>query len=91
MSKLYDFRFTVRKAEFGEHSVTIVYGLASKNTLHESCEQMSWADAKAHIEKLTAAQTRPCAGTLTMKYRDDRKPPGFDAFKTVYNKCEVTP
>lgn len=86
MAKTYDFRFILRKAIFSETDgvgfVTIPYG-SSADVYHESCAEMTYADAQRRLAELSAAELsaaepRPHRAFLTMKYRDDRVPPGFN-------------
>ncbi len=87
MAKLYDFCFVVRRATFfraesGNVMVTVPYG-SSSDVYHESAAQMTFAGAKAHLDALSAAEQRDHKAFLTMKYRDDRKPPGFGSGHSV--------
>ena len=81
MAKTYDFRFVLRKAIFSETDgvgfVTIPYG-ATADVYHESCAELTYADAKSRLAELSAAEPRPHRAFLSMKYRDDRVPPGFN-------------
>lgn len=81
MAKTYDFRFILRKAIFSETDgigfVTIPYG-SSADVYHESCAEMTYADAQRRLAELSAAEPKPHRAFLTMKYRDDRVPPGFN-------------
>lgn len=71
---LHDFRFIVRKATF---TGSLVSYSANGVVYAEECHQMSYADAKAHLVKLSAAEGRSHSAMLTLKYREDRKPRGF--------------
>lgn len=87
MAKLYDFRFTTRRATFfraesGNVMVTVPYG-SSSDVYHESCAQMTFADAKAKLDELSKAEPRDHKAFLTMQYRDDTKPRGFGAGYSV--------
>lgn len=81
MAKTYDFRFILRKAIFsktdGVGFVTIPYG-SSADVYHESCAEMTYADAQRRLAELSAAEPKPHRAFLTMKYREDRVPPGFN-------------
>jgi len=88
MSKLYDFRFTIRKAQFDVPGIVCVPYGDSGDVYHESCEQMTFADAKEHLRRLSKAQLLDHAAFLDMKYRDDRKPPGFAKHQTIYHEAE---
>lgn len=81
MAKTYDFRFIIRKAIFsktdGVEYVTIPYG-SSADVYHESCGELTYADAQKRLAELSAAEPKPHRAFLTMKYRDDRVPPGFN-------------
>lgn len=89
MAKTYDFRFVVRKAIFSETSgvefVTIPYG-ATADVYHESCGELTYADAQRRLAELSAAEPRSHRAFLTMKYRDDRVPPGFNKNKNWIDK-----
>lgn len=85
--KLYDFRFVVRHAEFTNGMVTVPFGRA---VYSETCAQMTLRDAKMELQRLSAAESRSHAASLTMKYRDDRKPAGFGAGITIYREKEST-
>ncbi|MGE8063834.1 hypothetical protein [Pseudomonas sp. NPDC089569] len=76
MAALYDFRFTVRRAEFNRGMVTTMYGKSS-DVFREECAQLSYADAKARLAALSAAEPRSHQASIAMQYRDDRCPPGF--------------
>jgi hypothetical protein len=84
MAALYDFRFTVRRAEFRGQMVTAMYGKTT-DVYREECAQLSYADAKARLAALSAAEPRSHQAALAMKYRDDRCPPGF---KKTTNKID---
>lgn len=76
MAKTYDFRIVVRRAQFARGLVTVPYG-SSADVYHESCHELSYADAQVKLAELSAAEPRPHRAFLSMKYRDDRCPPGF--------------
>ena len=78
---LYDFRFVVSHAEFAGGMVNVPFGCS---VYSETCAQMTLRAAKLELQRLSAAESRPHAASLTMKYRDDRKPAGFGAGITVY-------
>lgn len=87
MAKLYDFRFVTRRATFfrtesGNVMVTVPYG-SSSDVYHESCAQMTFADAKIKLGQLSEAEQRDHKAFLTMQYRDDRKPPGLGSGYTL--------
>ena len=87
MAKLYDFRLIVRTASFfrsetGVVMVTVPYG-GSDDVYHEECQQLTFADAKARLQTLSDAEQRDHKAFLTMKYRDDRKPPGLGSGYTL--------
>lgn len=84
MAALFDFRFTVRRAEFRGSMVTVMYG-KSTDVLHEESAQLTYAAAKVRLAELSAAEGRSHQATLSMKYREDRCPPGF---KKVTNKID---
>ncbi|MGF6281855.1 hypothetical protein ABH908_000112 [Pseudomonas frederiksbergensis] len=84
MAALYDFRFTVRRAEFNRGLVTVFYG-QSADLYREESAQLTYADAKARLAALSKAETRSHQATLAMKYRDERCPPGF---KKATNKID---
>lgn len=84
MAALYDFRFTVRRAEFNRSVVTVFYG-QSADVYREECAQLTYADAKVRLAALSAAEPRSHQAALAMKYRDDRCPPGF---KKATNKID---
>lgn len=88
--KLYDFRIIIRKAEFSNGFVSVPYG-ASEYVYFERCSQMTFADAQNALREASANESRPHVGYLTMKYRDDRKPPGYnDRSKTEIQFAGVT-
>lgn len=76
MATLYDFRFSVRRAEFQGSMVIALYGKSSDLIL-EDCAQLTYAAAKIRLAELSAAEPRSHQASLAMKYRDDRCPPGF--------------
>jgi len=76
MAALYDFRFSVRRAEFNGGMVTTMYGKTS-DVYREECARLSYADAKVRLAALSAAEPRSHQAALAMKYREDRCPPGF--------------
>lgn len=84
MAKTYDFRFVVRKAERGVRNgieyVTIPYG-GTADVYHESCAEMTYKDALHHLQNLSDGEPRTHRAFLSMKYRDDRVPPGFNKNK----------
>lgn len=73
---LFDFNFIVRKATFSGNLVTYS---ANGLVYTEECRQLSYADAKEHLAKLSAAESRSHSAMLRMKYREDRKPRGFSS------------
>ena len=84
MAKTYDFRFIVRRAERsvrnGVEYVTIPYG-GTADVYHESCAEMTYAEAKHYLQNLSDGEPRTHRAFLSMKYRDDRVPPGFNKDK----------
>ncbi|HDS0960564.1 TPA: hypothetical protein QDZ28_004319 [Pseudomonas putida] len=77
MAALHDFRFILRKASFKGNLVFPAAGSAS--ILIEECKLMTYADAQAHLAKLSsAAQSVSHSAMLSMKYRVDRKPRGWN-------------
>lgn len=89
MAKLYDFRFVVRYAIFDSPPgmVTVPYG-CSDDVYHEECGQWEYKDALAHLQALSDAEPRSHAAFLSMKYRDDRRPPGFGELQPIYRRRE---
>lgn len=86
MSKTYDFRIVIRKAEFSTGFVTIPYG-SSADVYHESCHELTYAEAQTKLTELSAAEPRPHRAFLSMKYRDDRCPPGFKKNANYVDRC----
>lgn len=84
MAALYDFRFTVRRAEFRGQMVTAMYAKTT-DVYREECAQLSYADAKVRLAALSASEPRSHQASLAMKYREDRCPPGF---KKATNKID---
>lgn len=84
MAALYDFRFTVRRAEFRGQMVTAMYGKTT-DVYREECARLSYADAKVRLAALSADEPRSHQAALAMKYRDNRCPPGF---KKTTNKID---
>ena len=89
--KTYDFRIVIRRAEFtdydGAEIVSIPYG-ASADVYTEQCIAGTLKDALSKRAELSAAERRPHAAFLTMKYRDERSPPGFkSASKALYRRA----
>lgn len=84
MAALYDFRFTVRRAEFRCNMVFAMFGKTT-DLFHEECAQLTYAAAKTRLAELSAAEPRSHQASLAMKYRDDRCPPGF---KKCTNKID---
>lgn len=84
MAALFDFRFTVRRAEFRGQMVTVMYGKTT-DVYREESAQLSYAEAKVHLAALSASEPRSHQAALAMKYREDRCPPGF---KKATNKID---
>lgn len=87
MANLYDFRFIIRHAQFfraesGNVMVSVPYGDSSR-VYHESCEHMTFKDAKAHLASLSEAEQRDHKAFMSMKYQGDRKPPGFGSGHSI--------
>lgn len=84
MAKTYDFRFIVRKAEKktlgGGEYMTVMFG-GTADVYHESCAEMTYAEAKHYLQNLSDGEPRTHRAILSMKYRDDRVPPGFNKNK----------
>lgn len=85
MAKLYDFRFVIRQAEFYPGGAAVHYG-GPATVFHESAEQLTFTDAQERMRQLSAGEARPHCVFISMKYRDDRKPAGFNDTKktTLY-------
>jgi hypothetical protein len=83
MAKTYDIRIVLRKAEFNAMtgSQSIVFG-DSRSVYAEQCVNMTLADALKERDRLSAAEPRGHAAYMSMKYREARKPPGFDKLST---------
>ncbi|MBM5458616.1 hypothetical protein H8F21_13685 [Pseudomonas sp. P66] len=76
MAALHDFRFNLRKVTFQGNLVIAAAGSAA--ILLEECKLMSYADAQAHLTKLSSAQTVSHSAVLSLKYRHDKKPRGWN-------------
>lgn len=83
MANLYDFRITIRRAEFDRGMVSIAYG-SSADVFIEENTQRTMKDAIARLGELSASEPRAHAAFLTMRYRDDRKAPGIGKIKPIY-------
>ena len=84
MTKLHDFRIVVRKAEFTGGLVSVPYGKAPDVFLELAIEA-TLADAIAQLQRFSGLEPRNHAASLSLKYRDDPKPRGFDkASTTIY-------
>lgn len=83
MPKLYDFRFIIRSAKFTTNIVTVGFG--SANTYHESYALLGFKEAQEHLKHLSAKEPRSHCASLSMKYRDERKPAGFSNLKDLFH------
>jgi hypothetical protein len=90
MATLYDFRFTIRKAEAEGPFFSVHYG-GSDTVYREECHQMTAADAKAHLAKISGEESRTHYASCGMKYSDQRKAPGLKTWGHIQAKREVKP
>lgn len=86
--KLYDFRMTLRRAEFSSDGLVSIHFGGSDTVYAEQFTQATFHDARAALAKLSEAETRPHVAMLGMKSGRDRKPPGFSdqRLTTIYRK-----
>jgi len=90
MTKLHDFRIMVRKAEFADKMVSVPYGCTEDVFLEQSIEA-TLPDAIAQLARLSGLEPRSHAASLSLKYRDDPKPRGFDkAARVIYFESAET-
>lgn len=82
--KLYDFRFTLRKVEFGAGYVTAHYGASA--VYLDVCERLTFEDAQARLQELSKQEPRSHTAKLRMKNSNDRKPLLFDLVVPIYHK-----
>ena len=88
MTKLYDFRIMIRKAEYANGLVSVPYGNA-QDVFLETCAWSTFVDALAQLAHLSGLELRSHSAFLSMKYRDDTKPRGFDkAVRTIYHDAD---
>ena len=83
MAKLYDFSIVLRHAEFYEGVVTIPYG-NSRSVYLELCVQATLKEAIQLRQALSDALDKPHVAIISMKYREDRKPPGFSKIPMLH-------
>lgn len=81
MAKTYDFRFTLRRAEFDNGFATIAFSGREEDTYVRVVENMTFADAKLRLADLSAAEKRSHYASLSMARSGDRVPPGFNKEK----------
>lgn len=89
MAKAYDFSMNSQPAEFGNGFVSVSYGLSRQVDRKTADFTGTLAQALVALETFKRNTCpAPCVAFLTMKYRNDRKPAGFDAAKTRLEKPE---
>lgn len=76
MAALYDFRFLIRTVSFVGDLVITASGKGS--ILFEECKQMTYRDAQTHLAHLSKGQSQSHSAILSLKYRDDKKPRGWN-------------
>ncbi|MCY1283623.1 hypothetical protein D9M70_325060 [compost metagenome] len=76
MAATYAFRFILRQTEFEGGFAQVVFGGPDTVYLDE-CKTMSYAEAKKHLDELSAKEPRSHTASLMMRYAHDRVPPGF--------------
>ena len=88
MAKAYAFSMNSQPAEFGNRFVSVTYGLSRRVEQKTADFTGSLKEALAQLDIFKKECTAPCVVFLRMKYRNDRKPAGFDAAKTRLEKPE---
>ena len=86
MVKAYDFSMNSQPAEFSNGFVSVTYGLSRQVDRKSADFSGTLAQGLEALEKFRDVCVAPCVIFLQMKYRNDRKPAGFDAAKKRLEK-----
>lgn len=89
MAKTYEFSIFSQPAEFKDGFVSVTSGLSRSVEQQTTYFSGTLAQALAEMENFKDSTCiAPCVVFLSMKYRNDRKPVGFDAAKKSLDKPE---
>lgn len=82
MAKTYNFRFTIRRAEFHPDTLgaSVPYG-NPRDVYFVQWQDMTFREAISYLHAISGAENRPHYATISMD-SGDRKPPGWTKTRT---------